>query len=227
MGQARTRLTVTVSPYTVALAAVIGAWLAHGLEYIRVWGWDGFGSSTSRQVHTYMGPVGLALLLLAFIGVEGGLRSFRRIERLLGGLTDGTVSANEASSATRRRFTLPVTSLLSLVWVLQFALYIVQENAELRASGVHQPTFNVISGAHQWAAGVHLVVAGVLVVALWVLHRPFARLVEAVQQVVAWLAAGRRAVLTAHRPMPVRSWTPAERFGCQLWCRPPPGALAV
>jgi hypothetical protein len=224
MGQVRTRLTVTVSPYTVALAAVVGAWLAHGLEYIRVWGWDGFGSSTSRQVHTYMGPVGLALLLLAFVGVEGGLRSFRRVERLLGGLTDGTCSANEASSATRRRFTVP---LLSLVWVLQFALYVVQENAELRAIGVHQPTFSVISGAHQWAAAVHLAVAGVLVLALWVLHRPLARLVEAVQHVVAWLLAGRRAVLPARRPLRVRSWTPAERFGCQLWSRPPPGALAV
>jgi hypothetical protein len=219
--------TITVSPYTVVLAAVVGAWLSHGLEYIRVWGWDGFGSSTSRQVHTYMGPVGLALLLLAFVGVEAGLRTFRRVERLLGGLADGTVNPDDASVATHRRFTLPVTSLLSLVWVLQLALYVVQENAELRAMGVHQPTLNVISGVHQWAAGIHLLVAAVLLGAIWLLHRPLARLVEAVHAVVAWLVAGRRRALPSPPVPPVRAWTPAERFGPQLWSRPPPGQLAV
>ncbi|MBV8560962.1 MAG: hypothetical protein JO050_09315 [Acidimicrobiia bacterium] len=217
---------VTVSPYAVALTAVLGAWLAHVGEYVRVWGWGGFGSATSRQVHTYMGPVGLALVLLAVAGVQLGLRSFHRLERVLTGLSKGTVSP-ETAMREGRRFTLPVTSLLSLVWVLQLVLYVVQENAELRAMGVHQPALDVLAGVHIWAAGVHLLVAAVLVAVLWVVHRPVARLTDLVREVVAWLLAGRRPLAPASSAPAVRSWTPVERFGRQLWSRPPPLAFAA
>ena len=217
---------VTVSPYAVALTAVLGAWLAHVGEYVRVWGWGGFGSATSRQVHTYMGPVGLVLVVLAVLGVVLGLRSFHRLERLVTGLADGTVDPDTAMRHGRR-FTLPVTSLLSLVWVLQLLLYVLQENAELRAMGVHQPVLDVLAGVHIWAAGVHLLVAVVLVAALWAGHRPVARLAELVQEVVAWLLARRRPLVPAPSVPAVRSWTPVERFGRQLWCRPPPRPFAV
>ena len=226
MGRRRRTTEVTVAPYTVALAAVAGAWLAHGLEYVRVWGWNEFGSATSRQVHTYMGPVGIVLVLLAFVGVEAGLRSFRRLERLLGGLSSGAVRPSDVQSKPRR-FAIPITSLLSLVWVLQLVLYVVQENAELRAEGIHQPILNVLTGPHTWAAGVHLVVAALLVGMLWLLHRPLAQLAEAVRQVVAWLVANRNRSTAGTAPaLLVRSWTPAERFGRQLWSRPPPVARA-
>jgi len=221
------RSDVTVSPFTVAITAVIGAWLAHGLEYARVWGWDGFATSASRQVHTYMGPVGVVLLLLAFVGVELGLRTVRRLQRLVAGLSDGHVDP-AAAFPGGRRFTVPITTLLSLVWTLQLVVYVAQENAELRALGVHQPVLNVISGVHLWAAGVHLVVAGALLAVLWLVHRPIAQLAELVREVVAWLLAhpGRR--LAPERPAPaVRSWTPVERFGRQLWSRPPPPAVTI
>jgi hypothetical protein len=50
-GRAPRGWSVTVSPCAVALVSLAGAWLAHGLEYLRVWGWDNFASSASRQVH--------------------------------------------------------------------------------------------------------------------------------------------------------------------------------
>ncbi|MBV9411973.1 MAG: hypothetical protein JO148_10270 [Acidimicrobiia bacterium] len=227
MRRARRTTEVTVAPYTVALAAVAGAWLAHGLEYVRVWGWGEFGSATSRQVHTYMGPVGLVLVLLAFVGVEAGLRSFRRLERVLAGLSNGTVEPTQVQSEPRR-FAIPITSLLSLIWVLQLVVYVIQENAELRAEGIHQPILNVLTGPHIWAAGVHLLVAALLVGTIWLLHRPLAQLADVVRQVVAWLVASQRRAAAGATPAPsVRSWTPAERFGRQLWSRPPPVARAL
>jgi hypothetical protein len=224
----RSHLTssVNISPFAVAVAALAGAWLAHILEYVRAWGWDGFSSSASRQVHTYMGPVGLGLVALAFVGVQLGLRSFRRLERLLAGLSDGSVDVREAA-ARSRQFTLPITSLLSLVWVLQLVLYVVQENAELRALGMHQPVLSVVTGGHQWAAAVHLLVAVVLVGALWLVHRPVAELVRLVREVVAWLVARRRpAPAPRSSAQSTRSWTPAERFGRHVWSRPPPALVA-
>jgi hypothetical protein len=219
--------TIAVSPLGVALAALAGAWLSHGFEYLRVWGWGEFGSAAARQVHTYMGPVGLGLVLLAFVGVEVGLRSFRRLERVLAGLSDGSVDPAEVHSRGRR-FALPMTSLLSLVWVLQLVLYFVQENAELRAMGMHQPALSVVTGVHQWAAGVHLLVAAALVTVLWLVHRPLAQLAEAVRQVVAWLVARHTRVVAGASPAPItRSWTPTERFGRQLWSRPPPAAVSI
>jgi hypothetical protein len=86
---------------------------------------------------------------------------------------------------------------------------------------------NVLTGVHTWAAGVHLLVAVVLVGILWLVHRPLAQLAEAVRQVVAWLVASRNRTPAGTTPaLAVRSWTPAERFGRQLWSRPPPAARA-
>jgi hypothetical protein len=173
-----------------------------------------------------MGPVGVGLVALAFLGVHLGLRAFRRLEWLLAGLSDGTVDPRQASPGSRQ-FTLPVTSLLSLVWVLQLLIYVVQENAELRALGMHQPVLTVVTGTHQWAAAVHLLVAVVLVGALWLVHRPVAELARLVREVVAWLAAGRRrAPAPLLSAQPTRSWTPAERFGRHVWSRPPPALAA-
>ncbi|MBV8980581.1 MAG: hypothetical protein JO086_06750 [Acidimicrobiia bacterium] len=219
------RSSVVVSPYGVAVAALAGAWVAHLLEYARVWGWDGFSSSASRQVHTYLGPVGVVLIALAFVGVEIGLRSFRRLERLLAGVSDGSVAPSDAAAGSRQ-FTLPVTSLLSLVWVLQLVIYVVQENAELRAMGVHQPVLSVVTGTHQWAAAVHLLVGLLLVGALWLAQRPVAKLARAIREVVAWLASRRAAPALVSTAPRTRSWTPAERFGRHVWSRPPPAIAA-
>jgi len=223
----RARASVVVSPWAIALVVVAGAWLAHMAEYLRVWGWDSFGSAASRQVHTYMGPVGIALLVLAMAGVQVGLRSFRRLERLLVGLTEGSVEPT-VPRPRRRRFEIPVTSLLSLVWTLQLALYIVQENAELHARGIHQPILGVVTGVHAWAPAVHLLVAAALIAVVWLAHRPIAELTELVRQMVAWISAtGRRVVALTPSAATTRSWTPAERFGRQLWSRPPPAARPV
>lgn len=140
-------------------------------------------------------------------------------------MSDGSVAPSEAEAGSRK-LTLPVTSLLSLVWVLQLVLYVVQENAELRALGLHQPVLGVLTGTHEWAAAVHLLVAVVLVGAVWLSRRPVAELARLVREVVAWLVAGRRRIAVPHPALSAtRSRTPAERFGRHLWSRPPP-ALA-
>jgi len=35
------------------VATLAGAWIAHVLEYLRVWGSTGYGSLVGRSVHTY------------------------------------------------------------------------------------------------------------------------------------------------------------------------------
>ena len=217
-----------VAPYAVVLTAVGAAWVGHAAEYVRLWGWSGFGTSTARSVHTYMGPTGLVLLALATVGVQAGLRSFRRLEAQLAQLKDGTLDPRDASSHRRRRYPVPVLSLGSMLFGLQLVLYVVQENAEEHALGIHRPAVQVLTGQHLWAPVVLFAVALAAALVLWLLHRPLARIVDAVRRAVAWLVAHQRRLGSPTHPgRAVRTWTPAERWGRQRWCRPPPAAVAA
>jgi hypothetical protein len=59
----------------VALLAVVGVWLSHTLEYVRVWGWSGLNQELTGSVHVYMVPVGLALVLLMVAAGAGAASS--------------------------------------------------------------------------------------------------------------------------------------------------------
>ena len=212
-----------MTPGVVVLAAVAATWAGHTIEYLRVSGAAGLGSSAARSVHAYMGPTGLVLAAFATVGVYAGLRLLHRLEGQLAGLEDGSLPAAKAPFGSASGYRVPLPSLVAMLWILQLVLYVVQENTELRAVGVHQPILGVLTGAHQWAAAVHLGVAAVVALMLWLLHRPITRVAEAIRQVAAWLSSQCReggAVAAAGRV--ARAWTPAERWGSQRWSRPPP-----
>src|SRR5207244_1095881 len=59
--------SVAVGPASLLLAILVGTWLGHALEYVRVWGTGGFEGVVSRSLHAYMGPVGLVLLLAGVV----------------------------------------------------------------------------------------------------------------------------------------------------------------
>ena len=61
------RWSVAVGPPSMLLAVLVGAWLGHALEYVRVWGTRGFGGLVSRSLHAYMGPVGIVLVLAGVV----------------------------------------------------------------------------------------------------------------------------------------------------------------
>ena len=66
------------------------------------------------------------------------------------------------------------------------------------------------------------VVAMALVAGLWLTSRQVTRLVQAVRLVEARIWIARRAASAAPSYRAARIWTPLDRWGMQLWSRPPP-----
>jgi hypothetical protein len=88
-----------VSPTLFLLAGLMGAWVAHNLEYFRVWGISVFPSSVSRSAHLYLGPAGIVLVLTALGAVHSSFRAARRLECRLNELRRGSpVAADDLRS---------------------------------------------------------------------------------------------------------------------------------
>jgi hypothetical protein len=204
----RSRPTIEVSAWAVIAVAAAGAWIGHAVEYLRVFGPAGFGTTAARSAHAYMGPLGLVLLAIAAAGAYTSILARRRLERLL------VLPADARPS-------LAFPWLLWTVWLLQLALYTVQENAEARAIGVNLHGWQAVTGVHQWAPLVQLCVAAAGTAVLWMLRRPVTRLARAIRAVVADLRARRRAA-ARWIPQPSRVWSAEARWGALRWCRPPP-----
>lgn len=202
------------------VATMAGAWTAHLLEYLRVWGSAGYGSVVSRSVHSYMGPVGAVLLMTAAAACSATRRVAARLER--------RIATAEASPATGRAradstFVMSVPALATALWGCQLALYLAQENLEARAAHLPMAGAGVFSGPHLLAPAVHLIVAVAITGLLYVTRRRVTRLTH------EWRELARRLELVTFappRPVPSgrlrRVWTPADRWGRQSWCRPPP-----
>jgi hypothetical protein len=85
------------------------------------------------------------------------------------------------------------------------------------------PGAAVFSGPHVLAPAVHLVVAAAITGVLYATRRRVTRLTREWRELVH-----RLELVTFGPPRPVvatrfrRVWTPAERWGRQSWCRPPP-----
>lgn len=203
----------------VALTALIGEWLGHTIEFIRVAGpRAAFGS-----VHVYIGPIGLVLAAAALVAVHSTARLARVLERRLAELRSVEGQRLGRAPGVSRPFkSLSVPMLAVIVWATQCGLYLVQENLEAGAAHRVAPGLGVLGGAHALAPLVHLTVALALVAALWLTRRQVTRLAQVLRLVEAWLRSVRRAPATALPRSAARVWTPIDRWGTQLWSRPPP-----
>jgi hypothetical protein len=212
------------------VVALVGAWLGHNLEYLRVWGADRFAGVALHSVHLYIRPAGALLVVTGVVGVQSTARLGRRLERRLAELcrrVPGQASlAGQAwppgSPGAGWSFAFP--TLVVVVWVLQSGLYLVQENAEAVLAHVPAAGVGAVTGVHALAPLVHLAVTLALVGGVSLLRRRVTELAAAVRAVAAALRVCRPS-RTAAPSTSGRSWTPAQRWGWQRWCRPPPVAV--
>jgi hypothetical protein len=191
--------------------------VGHTLEYSRVAGIHaGFAS-----VHIYMGPVGVVLVGLAVVGMVStarlGARLERRLTELRGGLARGSTTSVPG-------WTLSFPGLLAALWLWQCGLYLAQENLEALWLRRSVPGWGAMTGTHAWAALIHLLVAGVIAGSVWLGRRRVSALGAAVEAEELRLAAAWAVGAPADIPRAARTWTPSERWGMQLWSRPPPVA---
>lgn len=212
-----------VRPAALVVAALIGTWVGHSLEYLRVWGSARFPDAMARSAHAYMGPLGVILLALAVTTSVGALRALRRLDRRVTILRRSRWAARNAGDDWLPRSTGEVDfpAFVAALWLVQLALYVVQENLEARAFGMTAPGWGAISGVHALAPIVHLVVATLAAAVVWCFRHRVAALVAEVRRAQRRLARCQRLPAFVGTPS-VPSWTPLQRWGSQLWARPPP-----
>jgi hypothetical protein len=233
----------------VVLAALIGAWLGHLLEYIRVAGLRAGVGSVTTSVHLYLLPAGLGLVAgaiavgtvatWAWVGLARRLAAARwalkrgHRARPAPGAATGTAErlpTLPAANRTARLLAPPgrspvggVASLWVLLTLLQVTIWVVQENVELSASRLPMPGAGVLGGVHALAPAVQAGVALGLAALIVGLQHRFARRVRQVRAHERLLA--RRwppVVIFVPVELVTRSTTPLERWGAQRWPRPPP-----
>jgi hypothetical protein len=221
------------------LLAFIGLWIAHTLEYLRVWGARGIVDSMTNPVHAYMLPLAA---VLAVAGALFGIRLWRawqalndRLDRAATGLRSmwrGRVAAPPGGA--RAPLSSPVAR-LTAIWLplaaAQLVLYLVQENVESIARGQPAPGVGAISGIHWAAPFVHLYVALLLACLTRICQVLLHRRSVVVARVEALLRLAIRRRRNAQPPIGSsvhqRSASPLDCFGRHLWRRPPPLLLAV
>ncbi|MBV8195931.1 MAG: hypothetical protein JOY80_10440 [Candidatus Dormibacteraeota bacterium] len=221
----------------VALA-LLGLWLGHTIEYVRVWGTAGLDAELFGSVHAYMLPLAAGLGL---VGALLGLRLWqvwtalgRRLDAAQGAvwalLRGRPVAVREPmDAASPPSFWAGVLVAWPALAVLQIALYLFQENVEAVAAHVPAPGLGAITGVHALAPAVHAGVALALVLVV----AAVARLVRRRGHVVAAVEAIARALLRALtsrvpelRIPPSRHLrAPLQLIGLRLQQRPPPVAL--
>ncbi len=219
------------------LLAFTGVWVAHTLEYLRVWGSTGLLDSVTNSVHAYMLPVAAVLVVACIVFGLGILRAWRvlndRLDRAAAGVrriwrgTSGDPSDGPAPLSS------PGVRLLAL-WLplgaAQLVIYLLQENIEAIARGQAAPGLGAVTGIHWAAPFVHLYVALLLACGVRIcqilLHRR-AAVVERVEALLRAMAR-RRHTAVGRVALPVPRWaSPLDRLGTHLWRRPPPLLLDV
>lgn len=222
----------------IGLAAAVGGWTAHTVIYLWQPGSvglpDALPTGMVRSAHAYMLPLGLVLLAVAVTWGALGVRLWARLGRRLEWATHALVGAwrgrrPDTPVDVTRPVRLPagVASLAVLVLPAQLALYVAQENLERAAVHVPLPGLAVLDAR---ALAVHALVVLLAAAAVAPFIAPLARRAQAVERCEQLVRALLRAFGLA-RPCPQHAgtaWTstPIERFGRQLWGRPPPALLS-
>lgn len=220
--------------------ALVGVWLGHSVEYMRVGGVAGLGDALLHSLHVYMLPVGMLLALLAAAAAVQGVRLWLGLGRQLVGLRlavaralRGRRDAVEAPAGDRRvgprlGAGRPGIRLVAAWWLpvtaLQIGLYLFQENVEAVVGGAPAPGLGAVTGLHALAPLVHATIALALCAAVALASRLLRGRAALVERAVALLRhlLDRLGSLApdlpgAAPPAP----PPLDRFG-RLWCRPPP-----
>lgn len=220
----------------VVVVALAGAWLGHTLEYLRVMGTAGLDRSLLGGAHAYMLPVGALLALIAALTGAGCWRAWLRLGRRLDGARAALLRAWRGGRAgpeppRAAAWVSPPARLVAL-WLplgaVQIALYLIQENLEAVLSGGTAPGPRPLLGVHAAASAVQLGVALVLAAAVLVAGRRLAGRAREVERCERLLRAlWERRLHGADAPRRARrcSPSPVDRFGRQLWGRPPPAFL--
>lgn len=224
----------------LGLLPFVGTWIGHTLEYLRVFGSSGnFTAQAFGSIHAYMVP--LAAVLMALVGVFATelVRTWTRLGRRLDaarvalrGLWRGHLPPDSMPCRGSRQPS--VSSLVAVAWpaltALQIGLHLIQENCEAITGGLPAPGWGPVRGAHALVPLIHAGVALALVVStaavLRVLHRR-ADVVAAVQALVAHMIRRLRRLRDAPMRVASQNGAPFELHGFDLYCRPPPGLLAI
>jgi hypothetical protein len=219
------------------LLALIGLFIAHTLEYLRVWGAAGVVGSMTNPVHAYMLPVAGALLVLSAAFAFRLGRAWKLLHERLDLAAAGVRRmwrgrAPEVPGTPVTRST-PGTRLVA-IWLplatAQVALYILQENVEALARSQPAPGLGAVTGIHWAAPLVHLYVSLLLACLVRICQIVFRRREAVVERVEALLRAivRRRESHAAAIVRPTsRRVAPLERLGLHLWRRPPPQLLDI
>jgi hypothetical protein len=217
--------------------ALVGVWLGHSVEYMRVGGVAGLGDALLHSLHVYMLPVGMLLALLAAAVAVRGVRLWVGLGRQLAGLRlavaralRGGRDAVDAPRAGGRPVgpRLGAGRLVAAWWLpltaLQIGLYLFQENVEAVVGGAPAPGLGAVTGVHALAPVVHAAIALVLCAAVALASRLLRGRVALVERVAALLRhlLDRLGSLAPELPGAAPpAPPPLDRFG-RLWCRPPP-----
>jgi hypothetical protein len=214
-----------------------GTWVAHTVEYARVWGVRGLETATFGAAHLYMLPLAAALAGLGALGAlrlraaRAALRSrLLQARRSRLSLWRGRPAPSPPPPAGPPSAAAGLISLWLPLAAAQLCLYLIQENVEALPAGLPAPGLGAITGVHWAAAIVHLCVALVLAAAVRVVQRRMDRVAAAVARVEALVRrlAGRHRLRAPAPPARCRraAGSPLERLGGHLWRRPPPAPVA-
>jgi hypothetical protein len=213
------------------LLALVGLFISHTIEYLRVWGPQGVVDSMTNPVHAYMLPVAGALVVLSTVFAFRLARAWRalndRLDRAAAGVRRVWRGGSGVSGSPRPTST-PGTR-LAAIWLplaaAQIVLYVVQENIEAVARSQPAPGLGPVTGIHWAAPLVHVYVSLLLACLVRICQVLFHRREVVVQRVEALLRAIVRRLRSIHsdtrRPVDV-AVSPIDRLGGHLWRRPPP-----
>jgi hypothetical protein len=214
------------------LLALLGAWLSHTAIYVHLRGAAGLQAELLASPHRYMLPAAGLILVATGLAVRRAWRLWcdlglrlsvvrTAVDRVQRGLLPASPLSLRGVDGTLRPGRL--LALWAALAPLQLTLYVLQENLETRWAHQAAPGLSALWSDHWAATVIHLVTALVLcAVAAWltrgVAHRARSLVVQ--ERLLRWLLRRLSAARSTARAVLLEP--PLDRFGPQLWSRPPP-----